>query len=272
MRLLQSLWREEKGLAAGEDKHGKNGALLAKADALENYLTPNIRTVVNKRGFKHRQNLLFSQVLCFNLFGELTCDRDLATCVLADMSKGRVARVRAIKFEFSPGRQDRRYTGDNTAFDVYIQYETRSGGKGFVGIEVKYHERLTTGRNEDFRRRGDRYNQIAEKMECFCDARLKCLQGTPLQQIWRDHLLIGAHKHTDEFEDAFFVLLYPKANCYYSQAVEDYRKCLCDASSFQSWTLDDLVQRLMTRSSAKWIQSFHHRYLDFSPVDEALRS
>lgn len=269
MRLLQSLWREENGLAAGEDQGEKRGARLTKADAFENYLTRKIRAAVKKRGFKYRDNLLSSQTLCFNLFGELTCDPKLATCVLADMSKGRVARVSAIRFEFSPGRQDRRYTGDGSAFDVYVKYKTKSGGEGFVGIEVKYHEDLSSGKErEHYQKHGERYNEIAEEM--FRGAELCRLQGTRFQQIWRDHLLMGAHKKADNFEDAFFVLLYPKANCYYSQAVEDYRKCLCDASSFQSWTLEDMVQRLMAHSCAKWIQSFHHRYLDFSRVEELL--
>lgn len=286
MRLLQSLWRGEEGLEIGESAGKRRGARLAMPaarEALSNFLTPNIREVVcremdNRGGRLFDEdrlyaNLLSSQALCFNLFGELTCDRDLATCVLADMSKGRVARVRAIEFEFSPGRQDPHYTGDGSAFDVYVRYETKSGGEGFVGIEVKCHERLTTGEErENWQKHGDRYNQIAEEMGCFRGAELCRLRGARLQQIWRDHLLMGAHKDEDEFEDAFFVLLHPEVNSYYSEAVEEYLECLCDASSFQSWTLDDLVQRLMTRSSAKWIQSFHHRYLDFSPVDEALRS
>ena len=284
LRLLQSLWREEKGFAAGKD-HGKTrGARLAMPaakDALSNYLTPNIREVVHREldnpGDKFYgapriyDNLLSSQPLCFNLFGELTLDLDLASRALADMSEGRIARVRAIDFEFSPGRKDSRYTGDRSAFDVYVRYETRSGGKGFAGIEVKYHENLDTGKEKThYEEHGERYDEIAGVMGCFREAALDRLRGSRLQQIWRDHLLMGVHKNVDGFEDAFFVLLHPEANSHVSEAVQEYLECLSDDSSFRSWTLEDLVKRLMVHSSAEWIREFHRRYLDFSRLDDLL--
>ena len=282
LRLLQSLWREEKGLSAGED-HGKaRGARLAMPaakDTLSNYLTPNIREVVRREldnpgdklygAPRIYENLLSSQPLCFNLFGELTLDLDLATRALADMSEGRIARVSAIDFEFSPGRKDSRYTGDRSAFDVYVRYETRSGGKGFAGIEVKYHESLNIGEERaHYEEHGERYDEIAEAMGCFHEAKLDGLRGSRLQQIWRDHLLMGVHKDVDGFEDAFFVLLHPEANSWFSEAVQEYRQCLSDDGSFRSWTLEDLVERLMAHSSAEWIRDFHRRYLDFSRLDD----
>ena len=252
-------------------------------DTLPNYLTPNIREVVHRElldnsgkkfySFPRIYNhLLSSQPLCFNLFGELTHDLDLATRALTDMSEGRIARVRAIDFEFSPGRGDSRYLGDWTAFDVYVQYETRSGGKGFAGIEVKYHENLQEDKKEVrkyYKEHGERYDEVAGVMGCFRDAELDRLrESQQLQQIWRDHLLMGAHKEVDGFEDAFFVILGPKDNSYLSEAVQEYRQCLSDDGSFQSWTLEDLVERLMAHSSAGWILDFHHRYLDFSRLDD----
>ena len=284
LRLLQSLWREEKGFAAGED-HGKTrGARLAMPaakDALSNYLSPGIREVVRRElanpgdklygAPRIYDNLLSSQPLCFNLFGELTLDLDLATRALADMSEGRIARVSAIDFEFSPGRKDSRYTGDRSAFDVYVRYETRSGGKGFAGIEVKYHESLNIGdEQEHYEKHGERYDEVAGVMGCFREVELDRLRGSRLQQIWRDHLLMGVHKEVDGFEDAFFVLLHPEANSWFSEAVQEYRQCLSDDGSFRSWTLEDLVERLMVHSSAEWIRDLHRRYLDFSRLDDML--
>ena len=97
LRLLQSLWREEKGFAAGEDKGKIRGARLAMPaakKALSNFLTPSIRKIVHSKDYDDKRilaNLLSSQPLCFNLFGELTLDLDLATRALADMSEGRIA-------------------------------------------------------------------------------------------------------------------------------------------------------------------------------------
>ena len=238
----------------------------AAKKALSNYLTPSIRKIVRSKDYDDERifaNLLSSQPLCFNLFGELTRDLDLATRALADMSEGRIARVRAIRFEFSPGRRDSCYLGDGTAFDVYVQYETPSGGKGFAGIEVKYHEKL-----EYDKVHGERYDEVAGVMGCFRDAELDRLRGSKLTQIWRDHLLMGVHKEKDGFEDAFFTILGPKDNSYLSEAVQEYRQCLSDDGSFQSWTLEDLVERLKAHSSAGWILDFHYRYLDFSRLDD----
>lgn len=51
-----------------------------------------------------------------------------------------VSAVTSILFEHSPGRGDPAYTGDGSAFDVFLEYCTRSGQTGFLGVEVKYHE------------------------------------------------------------------------------------------------------------------------------------
>lgn len=247
-RLLQSLWREQRSLRKGTlygKPHGKlRGACLAMPEAqetLSNFLTPNIRKVV-RRELQHNSkrkgnakklygipriynHLLSSQPLCFNLFGELTLDLDLATRVLAKMTEGRIAQVCSICFEFSPGRGDKSYTGDHSAFDVYATYKTGSGGKGFVGIEVKYHESVESVSAEKERKyydkHKDRYEKIASDMGCFHETALGTVRGLWLQQIWRDHLLMWAHKNKkeDRFEDAFFVFLHSEANSSCRKAV-----------------------------------------------------
>lgn len=275
-RLLQALWREEQGLPAGGEDGKVRGARLRMPearDSLANYLTPTIREVVRRevddperaRGKVYGRpriydNLLSSQPLCFNLFGELTCDLELATRALRDMSEGRIARVSAIEFEWSPGRGDLRYTGDRSAYDVYIRYETPTGRAGFAGIEVKYHERLA---DREAKHR-PRYDEVAAAMGCFHEEQLPKLRTRPLQQVWRDHLLVGAHQLVDGFEDALFVFLHPEGNTACSAVVQDYSQCLRDSRSFEGWTLERLVGHLMDHSDAEWVRAVHHRYLDFS--------
>ena len=85
LRLLQSLWREEQGFPIGEYRGRPSGNRLAMPEAKEdlvNYLTPTIRGVVTREvdHLKSQdvdegrlyENLLSSQPLCFNPFGELT--------------------------------------------------------------------------------------------------------------------------------------------------------------------------------------------------------
>ena len=205
-------------------------------------------------------------------------DLDLTTRVFNDLTGGRIARVSEMKFEYSPRRKDRKYTGDSTAFDVYIMYEAALGQKGFTGIEVKYHEnpnRIEYGKDRKsgkcrpseqlhYEHHGVRYEQIASTMDCFVEDELDEIRRQPLQQFWRDHLLAGAHKLADGFEDAFFTVLYPEGNADCRTAVQDYRRCLkIGEESFQAWTLEQFVECLKQHSSADWIRRVHRRYLDF---------
>ena len=276
LRLLQSLWRAERGLSMNRYRGKERGAQLQMPEAqqtLDNYLTPAIRETVRREVLNPVQsqgklygkprifnNLLSSQPLAFNLFAELSQDLDLASQVLSLMTRAQLYKVTAIEFEWSPGRSNPRYTGDRSAFDVYVKYDNAKGGHGFLGIEVKYHENLRTDKNY-YR---DRYDEVAARMRCFREESLPLLRGGGrLQQVWRDHLLVGAHA-LNEGWDGVFVLLYPEANTACAAAVEDYTACLSDTRTFQAWTLDALVACLMRRTDAQWVRDFRTRYLDMS--------
>lgn len=283
-RLQQSLWRQEQGLSAGTYRGKIRGARLVMPLAqksLANYLTSNIREVVRQevedpikaKGKLYGRpriydNLLSSQPLCFNLFAELKRDLSLATQVLSAITEGRVTAVTGIEFEYSPGRGDERYTGDRSAFDVYVRYQNKVGGEGFIGIEVKYHE----GLGDPVADHRPRYDELALEMGCFHQDRITRLKQKPLQQIWRDHLLVGSHRLVDNFEDGFFVFLYPKDNTACAEAVAAYTECLNDSLSFVPWTLEQFVEILMQHSESDWIKSFWNRYLDFNRLDQLIHS
>jgi hypothetical protein len=288
-RILQSMWRAERGYEAGEYSGRKLGSRLPEDWAectLSNYLTDTIREVVRcevedplrSRGKlcgKPRifNDLLSSQPLCFNLFGELQQDLRLATEVLRLLAADRVDRVTAIKFEHSPGRGDREYLGDRSAFDVYVEFTPRGGGCGFIGIEVKYHEDLKGGRpqKDDPRRREQRdlYEQRADEMGCFKPECRADLGAMPLHQIWRDHLLAGRVRIKDRFQDGFFAFLYPEGNPDCAKAIRKYQDCLTPTDTFAAWTLEDVVKAIRRSTAAEWVHLFEDRYLAFSKVDRA---
>lgn len=126
-RLLQALWREARGLPAGVRRPGaplgsRLPLLLAKEE-LSNFLTDNIRRAVRDRVATKQAgsgqlidedrlyaDLLSSQPLCFNLFGELHADLELATRVFSEPWPLRVETVTAVRFEHSPGRGDAAHT------------------------------------------------------------------------------------------------------------------------------------------------------------------
>lgn len=281
-RILQSIWRTEQGYDVGIHSGRKGERLLGSRlvmpwaeETLANYLTETIRQVVRKEVVDRQKSqgklfarprifddLLSSQPLCFNLFGELQQDLALATAVFEALTFGRVDRVSGIEFEYSPGRGDARYTGDNSAFDVYVTFRTAQGGRGFIGIEVKYHENLQ-GKAAQLR---PRYEQVAKAMNCFKENRLAQLKAQPLQQIWRDHLLAGSLRHADGFDDGFFAFLYPKDNQHCANAVRGYRDCLSNSDTFTDWTLEHVSMTIKRHTQSKWIDSFIDRYLNFGKL------
>lgn len=279
-RLLQALWRETKGLPVGLHRGKPLGSTIELGHGratLGNFLTETIRDVVQhdvlgpgrdpdalideKRLFS---NLLSSQPLCFNLFGELARDLDAATRVLGVLAGGKIARVTRIAFEHSPGRRDPRFTGDRSAFDVFVTYDSPAGTRGFLGIEVKYHESL----GDAAAPHRPRYDELADAMGCFPADRAR-LKTKPLQQIWRDHLLAGALLGGGlGYDEGAFVFLYPEANAACARAVAAYRAELTSDATFVAWTLEDVVET-QRAAGVRSAAALAARYLDWAVVEAA---
>jgi hypothetical protein len=279
-RILQSMWRTEKGYQPGLFQGRKLGNLLPMPwarDTLNNYLSATIKAVVKKELASESgtgklygkprifNNLLSSQPLCFNLFAELQQDLGLATRVFGQLCPGRVKRVLKMEFEYSPGRGDMAYTGDRSAFDVYVEYLNTANARGFIGIEVKYHENL---KNPPANMR-DRYFKVASMMGCFKRDCLDILQLSPLEQIWRDHLLAGSLlcSNRDGFKEGFFAILYPQDNPHCREAINRYQQCLSDNNTFKSWTLEEVVSVIKQNTQGRWIDELIDRYLNFRKIE-----
>lgn len=276
-RLLQALWREARGLKIGSNRGRPLGSRIEAGQAREtlaNFLTDAIREEVRRAVGPGRTsgqlfdedrlftNLLSSQPLCFNAFGELVRDLDLATTVVRRLLPERVDRVIRAEFEFSPGRGDVRFTGDKSAFDVFLAYRSASGRRGFLGVEVKYHENL----DDDADPHRPRYDEVADKMDCFKVER-GALQRRPLQQIWRDHLLAGSLiQDGADFDEGMFVFLCPAENEACLRALTQYRAHLKNESSFQVWTLEAFVDALAASTPASWVAELRDRYLAFEKL------
>lgn len=290
-RLLQALWREEQGYPAGTHRGRVLGSRVQSPEgtrnlewarkSLTNFLTPTIRQVVWEQALSPEvpgekllepdrliTNLLSSQPLCFNLFGELREDLALASQVMGELTHKRVEEVTHIEFEYSPGRRNCKYTGDRTAFDVYMEYSGQKG-RGFVGIEVKYHENLADA--EDPHK--CRYTEIAKAMGCFGPQPSEALKHKPLQQIWRDHLLAGSIRQTDadKFDDGFYVFLYPAGNEACSKALRSYQGHLVSSETFVPLTLEECVDALGRHTGAEWVRACWDRYLNFGKLEGHLR-
>jgi hypothetical protein len=277
-RLLQALWREAHDYPIGTHRGRPLGSRLAMPEAEEhlwNYLTDTTRSVVRAetRGESRDQtklygeprifdDLLSSQPLCFNLFGELARRPALASEFARRFWPGRVDDVIRIEFEWSPGRSDPRYLGNRSAFDVFVEHTVPGGGRGFIGIEVKYHENLKVKPA----RHQPQYETIAAQAGVFKPDRLDALLQPPCQQLWLDHLLALSMLQRDRWDTGLFVLLSPAANPACTAAWTTYLTCLVPEPHAESRTLEDVVATLGTCTSEPWAAELAARYLDFDRV------
>ena len=252
--MRQALWREGQGLPAGLHRGELLGSRLPMPRAkeqLENYLSDSIREVVRRevvdgpragRLFGEPRiydNLLSSQPLCFNLFAELQQDLSLATRFFARRCPG-VAAVTALRFEHSPGRGERRYTDDNSAFDVFVAYDTVAGARAFLGIEVKYHEAL----GDPAADHRPRYDELTQTAGWWKPDALPLLRQKPLQQMWRDHLLAASLIDQGDADEGAFVFLAPRDNEACTAATLAYARHLARPETFLAWDLESVVADL----------------------------
>jgi hypothetical protein len=286
LRVLQALWREERGYPMGTSDDADTGRPLGSRlpedwaeQTLAAFLDERIREVVrheiqNKKCRASRlfktpriyNNLLSSQPMAVNLFAIPSRDLDLATRWFRRLLGDAELSVTRIELEWSPGRRDPRFTGDKSAFDIFVEYTDGHGAKAFVGIEVKYHENL---RDEEAELK-DRSEELTVNCGWFRMDRVDELEVRPLEQIWRDHLIAAALLDNELYKHGKFFYLYPAINTACRDAVVSYRDCLADDSTFGEWTLEHVVKELREVTDQQWVRDFDDRYLNYSKVEAAM--
>ena len=144
--------------------------------------------------FKTRErkvNLCGSQPMCFNLFAHWRRDLDLATHHARGLWPKRIERVVAVHFEHSPGRWNRRFLNNGSAFDLALAHTTPSGGKGLIGIETKYFEDM----RDPPPSWKARYRAVGDGAMCFKSTNIqRDLWRAPVWQLWLDHLRTRPHQ------------------------------------------------------------------------------
>ncbi len=84
-------------------------------------------------------NLLSSQPLCFNFFGRLKYNKQLASKLISQFFPV-VKEVTEVLFEFAPNASN---NGDNSAHDIAIEFIDKDGENGLIGMECKYTENFS---------------------------------------------------------------------------------------------------------------------------------
>jgi hypothetical protein len=265
-RLHQSLWREKKGLPIGSQpmrpKPGQKYRSLGSRIDLQyaERSEANFLTNAAKEAVRHRvanpepkqtlnldrlyADLLSSMPMCFNLFGPLFANNELATNAVRKWWPDALGHVNKIRFEWSPGRQiTNRFLENRSAFDVAFEIERMDGELGVIGIETKYHEDCHKEKNPS-EARLRRYNQVAEDSGVFKQGASEYIVGTNLQQIWLDHLLALSmlQDSSRKWTWVKFVLIHPSGNPSFAKAAKDYFSLLKDTSTFEVRTIESLFK------------------------------
>lgn len=235
------------------------------AEAGLNFLTPAIFELAKRRvaagtgtveSFRLMHNMLGSQPMCFNLFGELAHDHELATRLVRVLWGEHIARITGVHIEWAP-MPAAEYLDDRTAFDAFIEYETQDDRAGFIGIETKLSETFSPRRYDQpaYRRwmtpdspwRADASDEVAKREH---------------NQLWRDHLLAWSllrHPESKYAVGELSVLYHPEDHrC--RDTVAGYRALLRDETTFSSFDLAQVVSAWKPLAG-QWLSQFEQRYL-----------
>jgi hypothetical protein len=171
----------------------------------ENFLSDNILLALQKT-FEERSdsklgiiekgrlynNLLSSQPLAFNFFGEFKINLELATLFFKSLFP-KIDTVVNVFFEY-PHKEN--YTNDHSAFDIAI--EVRAGGeKGLIGFECKYTDSFSHKSLKSKVNYGDlgsanhnTYRQIFHSSnQHFINDYYKYVRDKELNQLFRNELI-----------------------------------------------------------------------------------
>lgn len=207
IRIHQGWWRtfvlcEKEGLNPVDTNKNVCNTILNGEISKRNFLTQGIvktvELVLKERTDKSKgkietnrvyNNLLSSQPLCFNFFGELKQDLEFAKKVMASFYPD-ISEVTDIFFEFAP---EENYTNDNSAFDVAIEC-IMNGKKSLIGFECKYTD-LFSDKEYD----KNEYREIYHKSNCFKNSYSDYI-NKKYNQLFRNQLIAEALAQNSKYD------------------------------------------------------------------------
>ncbi len=289
MRFHQSWYRANVfevtcGIGPGPSDTRELGNMLTRESGIKglNFLTHQIfkvakdrlkdaRGMVNEYRLLH--NMLSSQPMCFNLFGLLVLDHDLATRIFKLVFPDEVEKVVEVKIEYAP-EPTCEYLDDRTAFDAFVEFVCPDGNKGFVGIETKLTEPFS---QEHYDKPAYRRWMEGSYSPWSKDA-WHLVDNVSYNQLWRGHLLAVAMRHHSKspYASGFFMLVRHPKDKQCDETVKAYKKLLKPKdNTFLDYPLNELVdgmkRALQGTSHESWIAKFRKRYIDFSGSEEEWR-
>ncbi len=153
---------------------------------------------------------------------------------------------------------------------MLIRCTTPQGRSAFVAIELKYSE-APGGIALPVR---SRYDALSRAAGCFRDPDAPALRYAPIEQFWREQLLVTAMLANGLYEDGRLLVIAPLLNTECQTALARYRAELISddpaKTRFQAITLEEFTTALGHAGADTIADRVTDRYLNFTPVYRAL--
>jgi hypothetical protein len=281
-RLHQARWREREGHPIGSQPHAPRpgvdpkpvgnriplaygrdaGASFVTTDALE---AVRARTAIVEReqSIDHQglwADLLSSEALAFNLFGNLAADHPRADRLMHAWFADAPGRVEDVRFLHSPGRLEAQWLNSLRQFDAAFVLAREDGSHGIVAVDVTYHERLKaeTPKPENLWR----YGEVHERSAAFRPDAFERVKGrSDLWSPWLEHLLLlSMLQHPGgAWTWGRYVTVHAADNVDMAERSARYGGLLADATTFRSTTLEEVLGTGALPSRA--VRAIQDRYL-----------
>ncbi len=285
MRVHQGWWRtnvlsEKFGLHPIIPTQDVCNTILGGDTSGKNFLTPNSIKAVRETLAKRTQenagiievdrlfnNLLSSQPLCFNFFGELYADHDFGLLVLKTFYED-LTKLNNVIFEFAPTEN---YTNDRSAFD--IAFEVEIGDKiGLLGFECKYTDTFSykPAKSEIYygdegNKNHESYLDIYNKSKTsFTKPYYDFVRSKDFNQLFRNQLIGEALLQNKKYDFVRTGLFCYQDDNFAKATAETFKTMLSNPNNFQLITYSDFlskVQRLeLTWQQREWTMLLWARY------------
>ena len=187
-------------------------------------------------------DLLSSEALAFNLFGDLAVAPSRADRLVHAWFADAPGHVEAVRFLHSPGRLEPQWLNSLRQFDAAFVLARQDGSHGIVAVDVTYHERpkAETPKPENLWR----YREVHERSAAFRPEAFEQVKGRSLLwSPWLEHLLLlSMLQHpVGAWTWGRYVTIHAAGNVEIAERSERYGGLLADATTFRSTTLEEVL-------------------------------
>jgi hypothetical protein len=197
-----------------------------------------------QQSFDHQRlwaDLLSSEALSFNLFGDLAADLTRADRAVHTWWPDAPGTVCDVRFAHSPGRLDPVYLNSLRAFDVAFVLDVGRSERAVVAVDTKYHERNKVEQPKPTN--AARNMEVCDRSGAFTPAARRLLEPSDLAVTWLEHLLLLSMLQHESGAWAWgrYVVVHPAGNTDVADADARYRDVLADDATYATMTVEALL-------------------------------